>query len=276
MKFATVTARPPRRSSPVWAGAGVVLGLLIGGVAFMPATALGAWVAQASAERVRLVAAQGSVWRGSATVLLGAGAGSGAPVVLPGRLSWSTHWRGLLPTLALRQDCCMNRPIEAQVVPGWKQWQIRLGPAGAPANSSVDLGDWPAHWLAALGTPWNTLAPSGRLRLQGHGLSLNAHNGTVLMSGRLEGDFLNMASRLSTLPELGSYRVTVQGSSSGPRIGLTTLDGALRLQGQGQIQDGRLSFQGQASATPERESALDNLLNIIGRRQGAVALLSIG
>jgi general secretion pathway protein N len=38
----------------------------------------------------------------------------------------------------------------------------------------------------------------------------------------------------------------------------------------------RLHFQGEASASPERETALSNLLNILGRRQGPRSIISFG
>ena len=38
----------------------------------------------------------------------------------------------------------------------------------------------------------------------------------------------------------------------------------------------RLRFTGEASAAPEREAALSNLLNIIGRRNGARSIITIG
>ena len=61
------------------------------------------------------------------------------------------------------------------------------------------------------------------------------------------------------------------------RIELQTLDGALQLQGQGRVGEGqRLQFQGEASAATGRETALNNLLNIIGRRQGARSVITIG
>jgi general secretion pathway protein N len=50
----------------------------------------------------------------------------------------------------------------------------------------------------------------------------------------------------------------------------------LQLGGSGQWAAGRLRFKGQASAEPGSEPALNNLLNIIGRRQGALSLISIG
>jgi hypothetical protein len=50
----------------------------------------------------------------------------------------------------------------------------------------------------------------------------------------------------------------------------------LQLSGSGEWAAGRLRFRGQASAAPGFEAVLGNLLNIIGRRQGAVSLISIG
>jgi general secretion pathway protein N len=57
---------------------------------------------------------------------------------------------------------------------------------------------------------------------------------------------------------------------------LSTLQGPLQLQGQGQWLGKRLQFSGEASADPGSESALSNLLNIIGRRQGTRSLLTLG
>jgi general secretion pathway protein N len=37
-----------------------------------------------------------------------------------------------------------------------------------------------------------------------------------------------------------------------------------------------LQFSGVASAAPDREAALSNLLNIIGRRNGARSIITIG
>ena len=85
---------------------------------------------------------------------------------------------------------------------------------------------------------------------------------------------------LSTLEVLGSYRLTLQGAAAGADdstgVQLTTTSGALQLGGSGQWAAGRLRFRGQASAEPGSEPALNNLLNIIGRRQGALSLISIG
>ena len=84
-----------------------------------------------------------------------------------------------------------------------------------------------------------------------------------------------MSSRLSTLRPMGSYRLAVQGGEA-PTLTLSTLDGHLQLNGTGQWVGNRLRFAGEASATPEREAALSNLLNIIGRRNGARSIITVG
>ena len=62
-------------------------------------------------------------------------------------------------------------------------------------------------------------------------------------------------------------------------LNLATLQGPLLLSGQGQwggASGAALRFRGEARAEPGAESALNNLLNVIGRRQGALSVLTIG
>ena len=142
----------------------------------------------------------------------------------------------------------------------------------------VLLGQWPASWLVGLGTPWNTLQPSGTLQLSSAGLVAEAVQGRWTFGGQGELQLRGLASSLSTLEELGSYRLQLQGDARGDaaQLQLSTLAGALQLSGSGQWAASKLRFNGQASAAPGSESALGNLLNIIGRRQGALSLISIG
>ena len=84
-----------------------------------------------------------------------------------------------------------------------------------------------------------------------------------------------MATSLSTLKPMGSYRLNWQGGSV-PTLSLSTLEGSLQLSGQGRWTEGRLHFNGEASAAPERADALANLLNIIGRRDGARSIIKVG
>ena len=57
---------------------------------------------------------------------------------------------------------------------------------------------------------------------------------------------------------------------------LATLSGSLQLSGQGQWVGSTFRFVGEASAAPESLAALSNLLNIIGRREGARSIIKVG
>jgi len=129
--------------------------------------------------------------------------------------------------------------------------------------------------LAGLGTPWNTLQLDGDLRVSTQGLSVEWAEGRLALAGRAELEAQHMASRLSTLRPMGTYRMTVSGGAT-PSLQLETLEGALQLSGAGQWVGSRLHFKGVATAAPGREEALANLLNIIGRRSGARSIISIG
>ena len=74
---------------------------------------------------------------------------------------------------------------------------------------------------------------------------------------------------------MGSYRLTLQGGSPA-RLVLATLEGSLQLSGQGQWVGQTLRFKGEASAAPDRQDALSNLLNILGRREGTRTLINLG
>jgi general secretion pathway protein N len=134
---------------------------------------------------------------------------------------------------------------------------------------------WPAGLLAGLGTPWNTVQPQGQLVATSQDVTVDWTKGRVNVSGRIQVDALQVSSRLSTLSPMGSYRITVQGGSE-PSLQLATLDGSLQLSGQGQWIGQRLRFNGVASADPARVEVLSNLLNIVGRRDGARSIITVG
>ena len=77
---------------------------------------------------------------------------------------------------------------------------------------------------------------------------------------------------------IGSYRLSLAGGANRapPTLQLQTIEGSLSLVGSGRWTGSHWSFQGEASAAPEREQALGNLLNMVGRRQGARSIISLG
>lgn len=254
-----------------WALGGAALGLIAVLVLCAPARWLAAGVAQASDGRVQLQAARGTVWDGSAHLVLTGGAGSQDVSVLPSRLSWQVRpsgaGMGMGLALTLSAPCCTPAPVAMTLTlqPGL----VRLSFVDGPATH------WPAGLLAGLGTPWNTLALEGQLSAQTRGLSVQWAADRLQIEGSAALSLADVSSRLATLRPLGSYRVELSGGPT-PGLHLRTVEGALQLQGQGQWVGARLRFNGQAEAAPGREAALGNLLNIIGRRNGTRALITLG
>lgn len=258
-----------------WLAAGGVLGALVALLAFAPAAWLAGWLGAASDGRLQLADASGTVWRGSAVVVLTGGPGSRDASALPGRLHWRLRPAGAALEVAAEQACCLNGTLRLRVTPGLGTLRVDL----LPAAGGGALGQWPAAWLAGLGTPWNTLQPAGALQLASPGLTLESAQGRWRLAGQANLELNAFASRLSTLEVLGSYRLTLAGNPAGGEAATLTLDttqGPLMLDGSGQFGANGLRFRGTASAAPGQEAVLNNLLNIIGRRQGARALIAIG
>ena len=297
--FAEVAWGRARVSAVRWSWAGAVCGTLIALLCFAPASWLAAGVSSATQQRLLLVDARGSVWSGSAVVVLTGGAGSRDAAALPGRLAWTARPRGAALEVVLHQDCCLNGDLTVRWAPTFGGYTATLAP---PADA---VGQWPSAWLTGLGTPWNTLRLGGTARLLSSGLAIESVQGRWRMVGALDVELLQASSRLSTLDTLGSYRLSVQGepmpataqaadrasggtaegarggnhggaSAGTARLTLSTLEGALLLSGSGTWGLAGLRFQGEASAVDPDDAALGNLLNIIGRRDGARSVISIG
>jgi len=249
-----------------WAAAGLLAGSVGAVVAFAPAQWLAAGLTEASGGRVLLAEPRGTVWAGSARLVLTGGAASQDRAALPGRVQWQLRpaWGGVQAHISA--DCCTPTALQLQAQPRWN---------GARITVADGQSQWPAEVLAGLGTPWNTLQPQGQLALHTQGLQAEWSAGRLVLTGQARLDALAMSSRLSTLRPMGSYRLTLQGGTA-PTLALQTLQGDLQLSGSGQWVGQRLRFTGEASAAPEREGALANLLNIIGRRNGARSLISLG
>lgn len=264
--LSTSAAIAPARSTWPWAAGGILLGLALALVAFIPASWLAERVANATQGRVVLAQASGTLWNGWANVQLTGGAGSTDVLALPTPLHWRVRprWNGFHAELTT--VCCTPEPLAMRVRPGVGSIAVRV---------EDGRSQWPASLLAGLGTPWNTLQLDGELVLATQGLSVEWVEGRLNLAGRAELQAQRMASRVSTLKPMGSYRITVSGGDT-PSLRLDTLEGALQLSGAGQWIGSRLHFNGVAEAAPGREDALANLLNIIGRRNGARSIITMG
>ena len=275
-------------TSTRWAWMGAGLGLTLALITQAPAHWLTQVIEQASDERMLLQDPQGTVWNGSAQWVLNEGRlniASSADLArpanttsLPTRVTWQLGPRVDLANMRLALSatiasaCCTPQPVRVDVSPMWRGLRVQV---------SDHTSNWPASWLVGLGAPWNTIQPEGRMQLrttqlqwtQQAGQQQNPSQGQL--QGQAELQMQQLSTRLSTLRPLGSYRIRVQGGDT-MAITLDTVEGSLRLTGNGQLLNGRVRFNGEASAAPDAEAALSNLLNILGQRQGTKSILKMG
>ncbi|MCK9685447.1 type II secretion system protein N [Scleromatobacter humisilvae] len=286
---------------------GAAIGLVVGLVATLPASLLANAVASATNDTFLLAEAEGTIWSGSAITVLTGGVGSHDASVLPTRLEWTLRprWNGV--SLHLTQDCCLAHGMDLSLRRTLDAWRVDvIGPdergkeiaAAAkvtPGMSGADsaalaaatpLGQWPMGWLEGRGFPWNTIHPGGVLTLSTHNLSFALKNGHWSTLGSAQVEIRQASSRLTTLDSLGTYRVLIQpdpstqvnpgDGASRDLVWISTIDGALLIDGRGLIGATGVRIRAEAHAAAGSEAALNNLLNLIGRRNGAMSDISIG
>jgi len=287
---------------------GALLGLVIGSIAFLPASLLAGAVASATNDQFLLAEAEGTIWNGSAITVLTGGAGSHDASVLPTRLEWTLRPRLNGLSLHLTQDCCLAHGLDLTLRRTLAAWQVDVispderdsprevpvvksmpGEHGADAGMLAALtpvGQGPMGWLEGRGFPWNTIHPGGVLTLSTRNLQFTLQDGHWRTLGSAQVEIRQASSRLTTLDSLGTYRVLIQPDpstqvkpgegASRSLVWISTIDGALMIDGRGLIGANGFRLRAEAHAAPGSEAALDNLLNLIGRRNGASSAISIG
>ena len=241
----------------------LLLGLATAGItalAMLPAAWIADTVAARTQRRVLLADASGSLWHGSATLALSAGAGSQTATVLPGRLQWSLAFWPLLTgsaRLVLTHTEAMPAPVGLTVTPGG--WTAQAG--------AIRL---PAALLEGVGAPFNTLRPDGLMRVDWSALQGKFAGG--LLYGHITLRIEQVSSSVSRLRPLGSYRAEIDWNGADGQLALSTIAGPLHLDGGGTL--GRQArFEGTAHADPDAATQLNSLLSLLGRRENNVTRL---
>jgi len=247
------------RSSGIRYGAGLALAAILAVALTAAMRAPAAWVGDwlQAQGRLRLVDARGTVWSGSAML----GLSDGRQVtLLPGRLSWKI---GFAAIASGRVTADVSHPALAA--------PLAVSLAAKSIALTAGQAELPAALLAALGAPFNTVRPGGTLGLRWTDVELKGGG----LAGKLQIDWSEAQSAVSTVAPLGSYRLQVTGAGDTARLQLDTVRGPLRLEGSGTVKGGRVSFKGTASADPDMRPALIGLISVLGPRVGDQALLSI-
>jgi general secretion pathway protein N len=219
------------------------------------AMAPAAWIvpqfSKATAGHVNLVDPAGSLWRGSATLMLAAGSDGGGATLLPGRIEWTTaFW----PLFTGRVHMTMR---ETDAMPD----AVVVDATARGATLTAGQIAVPATLLSGLGAPFNTLNFDGSVQLSWTEFRVLGPNAY----GQLIVSLDDMASSVSRVKPLGSYRVALQAQGADANIDLSTSKGALILTGNGTVSKQSTSFQGTAKASPDQRENLAGLLNLLGR-----------
>ena len=219
-------------------------------------------IAEKTACKVMLVQPTGTIWQGSASfgfseTKIGDLKTCNAPYGMTERFTW--HSSCSLMDLQCKwniQHSNLERPLE-----------VSLTTRGAII--SANQAELPGNFLEGLGSPWNSLHPRGKLKLQWSDIKWES-----APTGLVEVQFLDITSPISLVKPLGSYALKLQ-IDQDVKVDLFTLNGPLLLNGRGLFANGRLAFQGEASAIPEASDSLIGLLSIIGRKDGSVYRLKM-
>lgn len=244
--------------------------LFITALVIAPAQWAAGYVTTTTGGRVELAEASGTIWNGSAVVVLASPAETGASrASLPERLSWRLSPWALLAgqiDLALTHPSALAQPltIDAPLFGS----ALTLGP------STLRL---PASLLVGLGAPWNTVRPGGILTVSWDRLMVEPGR----WQGGLNGEWQFASSALTPVSPMGHYRVQTNGVWPGTQLELLTISGPLELKGSGTITEGgRLRFTGRAQAIagtdPGVKAQLTGLISLLGRRDGEGSLLNFG
>jgi len=239
----------------IWSLAGIAsIALTI--MIFFPAAWLAAIVEKQTAGRLTLGDAHGTLWRGSAFI---GGAPSGSEPVtplLPGSFSWKLSPMVLLGSVdvELENDAALSQPVS--VKGNWHQWQVSPGAILLPAER-----------LAALGAPLNTVQLSGQMRLSWELLQLTRQNAKIEAVGTMNLEINDLASRMSPIKPLGSYRLALDWHGAQASVTLKTIKGPMLLKGSGMFINERFQFSGTAEAEAGQEQRLANFINLLGKRR---------
>jgi hypothetical protein len=226
-------------------------------VVFLIATAPAAWlalgVARMSHGVVNLNQATGSVWGGSAQLVVHNG--SSVPRNL-GMLSWDAQvWWLFLGRVQ----------VELHLVNSNIDMHGRLGIAYNTVYLDAVAADINAAYAVAVYLPAALINPEGRITVRAP--SIKIQQGAV--TGKADLTWENAAVSLSNGKVLGDYHLTFDGQGQSVLLKIDTLKGKLRFDGQGIWRPGSGYMQVSGSAVPEEQpSEVDSLLQIMGPDMG--------
>ena len=241
---------------------------LLGGVfyiVFLIVTAPAAWlalgVAHLSNGRVNLNQATGSVWGGSAELVVGSG--SAAPRGL-GRLEWRINPLWLVAARVSSHVRLTAAGVDVHGAVAVAPGMLRLGDIHGSANAGFVTVLYPAASLFAPGGQFQVQAE--RVQFETSGVTGGVTSG---VTGGLQLTWQDAAVSLSPVRPLGDYMINFEGAGEVVRVKVATVKGDLVVASEGQVgmRNSQYQIAGTVSANA-RAGELAPLLNMLGADVG--------
>lgn len=214
-----------------------------------PATLLASAVVALSEGRLALANCKGTVWRGEATPLLQLSDGTALPL---SAIRWKMQFSALLGG-DFRVDLSWSGMPEEPPME-----ILLLGNRVVVKNALILL---PAR---VIGEASHFLKPAqfnGQLKIHSDRLEFSNRQ----LDGKATVHWSQAGSALSSINPLGDYRIDLESRQNTVQLALTTLAGALQLEGKGDWTAAQgIRFEGYARAGGEQHERLSELLHHIG------------
>lgn len=233
----------------------LVAGGALAYVVHLPAHHLANAVEVATDGHVQLTHLQGNVWNGSALINLKPKNEVTGAVALPSRFSWSITPSFSSLAFGIKANCCIENVMNGSL--SISSLKIE--------NTVLNL---PIGTVASFGAPFNTLGLNGAAQLRSNDFAVSWNQGIKVVSGNLEATLKGVSTKLTTLPEIGTYTVLLHEQNDTPAVSFTTKRGPLQIEGKGTWVNGAFAFRGVARSTEDHAQALANLLTLIGESDG--------
>ena len=219
-------------------------------VATVPARFVAAQLESRARGQVRVHEAHGTAWHGAAR----------AEVAIPG--GWmpldNLAWR-LLPGELLHGR--IGFAVDAQA--SGLAAQATVARSASAWHAAGQANGTPA-FAAAMLPLLSTWRPEGNISIRTGGFDWNDREAR----GDVQADWSDAALALSQVRPLGAYRATLHAEGASGKLTVTTLDGPLRVTGQGDIVfPSSFTFNGEARGQGPAAPSLDPLLDLMGPRR---------
>ena len=223
-----------------------------------PASFIAARARAAAQGKIEMSEAQGSLWSGSARARIAAPGGH----LIFDRIEWR-----LVPARLMAGRIAFDLKAvghglfgHGQLARGFTRWELRDVKATGEVDALIPLVPLAATWR-----------PAGTLAIAAPSLDWDDNDAR----GSLTAEWRDAAVSISEVRPLGTYRLDARAEGGPAKLTLATVDGALRISGQGTFTPpSRLAVSGEARGEGPNAKALEALLDLMGPRRpdGARAL----